>query len=127
MNCSVCQAPYKSGTIYCGTCGNELGKKDNAGIKGEEPSKKSYVTAVCLAGILGTLGIHHFYVGRWFHGLFDLSLLIQAILFFSLSLWIPAILFLVADLIHNTYFVYKLIIGEYRDGSGKLIKIPGSY
>ena len=115
MNCSVCQAPYTSGTKYCGTCGNDVGKKDTGGIESEEPSKKSYVTAVCLAGILGTLGIHHFYVGRWLHGLFDLSLLITAIIFFSLSFWILAILFLLADLIHNTYFVYKLIIGEYRD------------
>ena len=119
MNCFVCQAPYKSGAKYCGTCGNDLSKN-------EEPSKKSYVTAVCLAGILGTIGIHHFYVGRWFHGLFDLSLLVLAIIFFSLSLWIIGILFLLADLIHNTYFVYKLIIGEYKDGSGKLIKIPNS-
>ena len=126
MNCSVCQAPYISGTKYCGTCGKDLGKKDDLDIREEEPSKKSYITAVCLAGILGTIGIHHFYVGRWFHGLFDLSLLVSAIIFFSLSLWIPAILFLLADLIHNTYFVYKLIIGEYRDGSGKLIKIPNS-
>ncbi len=127
MNCSVCQAPYTSGTKYCGSCGNDVGKKDTGGIESGEPSKKSYVTAVCLAGILGTLGIHHFYVGRWLHGLFDLSLLITAIIFFSLSLWVPAILFLLADLIHNTYFVYKLIIGEYRDGSGRLVKIPGSY
>jgi TM2 domain-containing membrane protein YozV len=127
MNCSLCQAPYTSGTKYCGTCGNDVGKKDTGGIESEEPSKKSYVTAVCLAGILGTLGIHHFYVGRWLHGLLDLSLLITAIIFFSLSLWVPAILLLLADLIHNTYFVYKLIIGEYRDGSGRLVKIPGSY
>ena len=119
MDCSVCQTPYKSGAKYCGACGNDLSKD-------EEPSKKSYVIAVCLAGILGTLGIHHLYVGRWLHGLFDLSLLLTAIILFSLSLWIPAILFLLADLIHNTYFVYKLIIGEYRDGSGRLIKIPGS-
>ena len=127
MKCSVCQAPYKSAPKYCGTCGNEVDKKDATGIRREEPSKKSYVTAVCLAGILGTLGIHHFYVGRWLHGLFDLSLLITAIIFFSLSFWILAILFLLADLIHNTYFVYKLIIGEYRDGSGRLIRIPGSF
>ena len=92
-----------------------------------DASKKSYLVAVCLAGILGTLGIHHFYVGRWLHGLFDLSLLITAIIFFSFSLWFLAILFILVDLIHNTYFVYKLILGEYRDGSGKLIKIPGSY
>ena len=127
MNCSVCQATYTSGPKYCGSCGNDVGKKDTSGIEAKEPSKKSSVTAVCLAGILGTLGIHHFYVGRWLHGLFDLSLLITAIIFFSLSLWVPAILFLLADLIHNTYFVYKLIIGEYRDGSGRLVKIPGSY
>jgi predicted amidophosphoribosyltransferase len=67
MNCSVCQAPYTSGTKYCGSCGNDVGKKDTSGIEAKEPSKKSYVTAVCLAGILGTLGIHHFYVGMFLH------------------------------------------------------------
>ena len=62
MNCSVCQVPYTSGTKYCGTCGNDVGKKDTGGIESEEPSKKSYVIAVCLAAILGTLGIPHLYV-----------------------------------------------------------------
>ena len=41
-------------------------------------SPKSYVWAVCLVGIFGTLGVHHFYLGRWVHGMFDLGLVIIA-------------------------------------------------
>ena len=48
-----------------------------------EYSEKSYIVAVCLVGIFGTLGFHHFYVNRWFHGLFDLSLAVLTIAFLS--------------------------------------------
>ena len=76
-------------------------------------------------GSFGTVGVHHFYVGRLLHGLFDLSLLVAAGIFFFASAWILAGLLIFVDVVHNTYFVYKLIIGEYRDGYGKLIRVPG--
>jgi hypothetical protein len=31
------------------------------------------------------------------------------------------IVLLAIDIIHTVYFMYKLIVNEYRDGSGKLI------
>jgi len=46
-----------------------------------EYSDKSYVTAAVLAGIFGMIGIHHFYVGRWGHGLFDLSMTVLVVRF----------------------------------------------
>ena len=91
-----------------------------------EYSEKSYIVAVCLVGIFGTLGFHHFYVNRWFHGLFDLSLAVLTIAFIiasELYTWFllsAGILFLI-DLIHTVYFMYKLIVGEYMDGKGKPI------
>jgi TM2 domain-containing membrane protein YozV len=42
-------------------------------------SSKKYSTAVCLSGIFGIIGIHHFYLGRWMHGIVDLSMTIGAI------------------------------------------------
>lgn len=46
-----------------------------------EYSDKSYVTAAVLSGIFGVIGIHHFYVGRWGHGLFDLSMTVLVVRF----------------------------------------------
>ena len=91
-----------------------------------EYSEKSYIVAVCLVGIFGTLGFHHFYVNRWIHGLFDLSLAVLTIAFIiasELYIWFlfsAGILFLI-DFIHTVYFMYKLIVGEYMDGKGKPI------
>ena len=91
-----------------------------------EYSEKSYIVAVCLVGIFGTLGFHHFYVNRWIHGLFDLSLAVLIIAFIiasELYIWFllsACILFLI-DFIHTVYFMYKLIVGEYMDGKGKPI------
>ena len=83
-------------------------------------SEKSYTVAVCLCGVFGIFGIHHFYVGRWWHGLLDLALSIGGIaLLISANLF--GIVLLVFDVIHTIYFMYKLIANEYRDGSGKLI------
>ena len=42
-----------------------------------EKSTKSYGAAVSLCGVFGTVGIHHFYLGNWLHGLFDLGLFIS--------------------------------------------------
>ena len=124
MRCPNCRSSNEIGPRFCRSCGNEFGTQEST-EDFSDSSQKSYVTAVCLAAIFGTVGIHHFYVGRWLHGLFDLSLLIAAGIFFFSSAWILAGLFFFVDVVHNTYFVYKLIIGEYRDGSGKLIRIPG--
>ena len=125
MRCPNCGSSNEIGTRFCRSCGNEFGTQEST-EDFSDSSQKPYVTAVCLAAIFGTVGIHHFYVGRWLHGLFDLSLLIAAGIFFFSSAWILAGLFFFVDVVHTTYFVYKLIIGEYRDGSGKLIKVPGS-
>ena len=86
-------------------------------------SPKSYFVAVCLAGIFGTLGVHHFYLGRWAHGTFDLAMVILTIVFIFIFLPI-AILIAVTDFVHTIYFTYKLIIGEYKDASGRTISLP---
>ena len=45
----------------------------------EMDSSKSYAVSVCLVGVFGTVGVHHFYLGRWLHGAFDLSLVIMTV------------------------------------------------
>lgn len=125
MVCPNCGSSSEIRTQFCSSCGSKFGTQEST-EDFSDSSRKSYVTAVCLAAFFGTVGVHHFYVGRWLHGLFDLSLLVAAGIFFFFSAWILAGLFIFVDVVHNTYFVYKLIIGKYRDGSGKLIRVPGS-
>jgi TM2 domain-containing membrane protein YozV len=88
-----------------------------------DKSKKSYAAAVCLAAIFGTAGIHHFYLGRWAHGLFDLSMMVLGVFLLVIGEPVGFLLILI-DVVHTVYFTFKLIIGEYKDGSGRLIAIP---
>ena len=90
---------------------------------GRADSPKSFAVSVCLAAIFGTLGVHHFYLGRWLHGAFDLSLVIATIGFLFIF-WPLSVVILIVDVIHTVYFTYKLIVGEYRDGSGRFVSIP---
>ncbi|WP_427910463.1 NINE protein [Shewanella algae] len=91
-------------------------------------SDKSYGVAVCLSGIFGILGIHHFYCGRILHGLFDLGLAIVGITLISTDE--PTLLFtgmavLAVDIIHTVIVTFMLLVGSYKDGQGKLITYPG--
>ncbi len=91
-------------------------------------SDKRYAVAVCLSAIFGVLGIHHFYLGRWGHGLFDLSLSVGGIVlisFGSFSLVLLGILLLIIDGIHTFIVTIRLLIGEYRDGKGLKVPYPG--
>ena len=88
-------------------------------------STKRYGTAVILSGIFGVIGIHHFYVERWKMGLFDFSLFLSALYFYlNQDLLIAGILFFI-DVIHTVYVTYLLLIGQYKDGQGRLITFPG--
>jgi len=87
-------------------------------------SKKSYGTAVALSGIFGILGIHHFYLERWGMGIFDLGLSIIGLTLILLgNPW--GMLFLLVDFIHTIFVTVKLLIGDYKDGYGKIIPYPG--
>jgi TM2 domain-containing membrane protein YozV len=86
-------------------------------------SDKSYFVSVCLAGIFGTLGVHHFYLGRWLHGTFDLTMAILTVIFIFIFFPI-AMLILLIDFVHTVYVTYKLVIGEYKDGSGRTVSVP---
>ena len=98
----------------------------------DDISPKSYGVAVILAGIFGVLGVHHFYLGRILHGLFDLSLTVGAVIFYiiggltgSVTLILIAVALFGTDVIHTIYVFYKLLVGEYNDGYGRLVVVPG--
>ena len=89
------------------------------------PSDKSYIVAVCLAGIFGVLGVHHFYLGRYLEGVIDFGMfIIAAILFFSgYPLW--AWLIWAIDGLHSFIVTIMLLTGSVKDGSGRLVCYPG--
>lgn len=92
---------------------------------GEIPSERSYGVAVSLSAIFGILGVHHFYLGRIAHGLFDLSLSISGFTFLAMDRPIPAIVLLGIDWLHTIVVTFQLLVGAYRDGQGRLVTYPG--
>ena len=84
-------------------------------------SKKSYGVAVTLCGIFGTLGVHHFYIGNWLHGLIDLALFIAFIILIMNGSLGLGLLVLGIDVFHTLFVFYKLITGNQNDRHGRLI------
>ena len=88
-------------------------------------SPKSYVTAVCLSGAFGLLGIHHFYLGRWIHGSIDLSMSIAAFILIVAGLDLLGIIILCIDVVHTFVVTILLLVGAYKDGNGGIVTYPG--
>ena len=88
-------------------------------------SPKKYVTAVCLSGVFGLLGIHHFYLGRWLHGIADFSMTIGGLILIGMGFSLMGIVLLGIDVIHTFIITILLLIGAYRDGAGNIVTYPG--
>ncbi len=88
-----------------------------------ERSPKSYGVAVALCGLFGTLGIHHFYLEDWLHGLADLGLFVLMLVFFYQGHLGLAALTLLIDGLHTIIIFYYLIIEKWRDGQGRPVLI----
>ena len=95
------------------------------GNKQEIKSDKKYTTAVILSGIFGIIGIHHFYVERWRMGILDFGLFLGTVMFYASGEFLIAGGLLIIDIIHTLIVTYLLLVGQYRDGQGKLITYPG--
>lgn len=89
------------------------------------PSRKRYGTAVCLAAIFGVLGIHHFYLGCWLHGLFDLGLTLLGIILLIAGHPTWGFAALAIDYLHTLVVTILLLIGAYKDGRGRIVRYPG--
>lgn len=86
-------------------------------------SPKSYGVAVTLCGVFGTLGIHHFYLGDWKHGLADVALVVMTVVFFLQEALGLALLTLLLDAVHTIVVFYRLIAEKWRDGEGRRIAL----
>ncbi|WP_377511612.1 NINE protein [Octadecabacter sp. R77987] len=88
-----------------------------------EKSPKSYGVAVTLCGIFGVMGIHHFYLEDYLHGIADLALFVLAIWLFTQGNDGMAVLVLLVDALHSVIIFYYLIIEKWRDGQGRPIRL----
>lgn len=88
-------------------------------------SDKKFTTAVILAGLFGTMGIHHFYVGRLGMGLLDVGMFAATCYFFFHQQYAIAGIILLVDIIHTVFVTYMLFTGQYKDGKGNIIPYPG--
>lgn len=135
--------PTISGAVrFCGHCGRKMafeaaacpacGRPTGYKTANTDISPKSFGTAVSLCGVFGLLGIHHFYIGNFLHGIIDLGLCLGALTLFVLgnatynhSLVAIALVLLLVDVAHSIYVFARLITGKQRDGRGLLIPFPG--
>jgi TM2 domain-containing membrane protein YozV len=92
-------------------------------------SRRSYGKAVAMAAVFGTLGVHHFYLGRHALGILDLALSAGAVYFLVASDDVPGlslgIALLAVDGLHSLIETFRLIVGSYRDGDGAVVAYPG--
>ncbi len=69
------------------------------------------------------MGIHHFYLGDFLHGLADLALL-------GIGVWLimsgqPGLgsVVILADAVHTIVIFYLLIVEKWRDGNGLPVRL----
>jgi TM2 domain-containing membrane protein YozV len=121
--CTGCGAALASATAACTSC--RLIPRSAPPV--DDFSPKSYGIAVSLCGIFGVVGIHHFYLGNFVHGLIDLGMFVGAVVCLSLSvpgqdnLWAIGAVLILADALHSAVVFFLLIVGRQRDGNGLLV------
>lgn len=115
--------------VICGDCElrGESYKKTN--LKRDDQSPKSYGVTIILIWAFGLLGLHHFYLRNWLHGLFDFGLFVFGFSFLFLSnnpsINSIGLVLIIIDIIHSFYITYLVIVGRCRDGNGLLLAYPG--
>ena len=92
-------------------------------VLSDEKSPKSYGIAVMLCGIFGTLGVHHFYLEDWWHGLADVMLVVLAIAFLMQGFALLFIITILIDAVHTITIFYLLIVEKWRDGAGRRVTL----
>lgn len=91
-------------------------------------STKKYSTAVVLSAVFGVIGVQHIYLRRWGEAALDIGLTLTALFFLTIGnepLIGAAVLGL--DMLHTIVVTTLLLIGKFRDGSGKIVAYPGQF
>jgi hypothetical protein len=128
--CVACGREMPESQRVCRSCGFDFASLP--GYRGPRTankiSDKKFGTAVALCGVFGILGFHHFYLGNYLHGLFDLCLSIVAIGFIGFGSPEQIVFgygLLVIDFTHTMIIMYRLFTGKARDGHGRIVAYPG--
>ncbi|MCC9625780.1 hypothetical protein LPB41_29245 [Thalassospira sp. MA62] len=129
--CAQCGEALELDASHCPSCGLESPPLNGAGAKDTPPiSDKSFGMAVSLCGVFGILGLHHFYLRNYVHGLIDLLLFVTAMV----CLWHPnpqwgflGVILLITDVGHTAWVMYSLFTGKTQDGDGKTVAYPGQF
>jgi len=114
-----------SDLVSCQTCGKSVSASavacPHCGASGQGAvSSKSGLIALILAFFLGALGIHNFYLGRVFRGVFQLILFgIASLLMVFLIGWLLYLPLLAWVFLE---FVF-ILLGGARDGDGMKVKL----
>ena len=90
-----------------------------------QPSDKSYATAVCLSAVFGLLGIQHFYLSRYLEGFADVAMTAGWLYSFTNGYPLLGLVFLAADGIHSFIVTIMLLTGSFKDGKGHIVCYPG--
>lgn len=130
--CRSCGTQTRLNNVICAQCeteGKTYASVSGDGIALDGYSRKSYKIAIILAGVFGLMGIHHFYLRNWLHGLFDFGLFVFGFWFVFISkdptLNAVGASLIIVDLIHTLIITYQPIVGKCRDGDGLLLIYPG--
>ena len=127
--CRTCGQETRQGIVICGDCETAGKTYVGSGITPDGYSSKKYGIAIILIWTFGLMGLHHFYLKNWLHGLFDLGLFVFGFGFVFVSndptLNSVGIGLIIIDIIHSIYITYQLIVGKCRDGDDLLLLYPG--
>ncbi len=118
MLCSISEVRTRKNMNFKVSSGNMLKTRD---VTAKTLSSKSYIIAISLCMVFGTLGLHHFYTGRYGEGVLDVSLFILSVYFFMNGQILWAILFFAIDALHTFIVTIILICGNGKDGKGHYI------
>jgi TM2 domain-containing membrane protein YozV len=91
----------------------------------QQPSSKSYATAVSLSAVFGFVGVQHFYLGRLGEGLVDVGLTIGWIWSLAVGEVFLAVVLILLDFAHSMTVTIMLLTGTFRDGEGYIVCYPG--
>ncbi len=93
--------------------------------RSQQPSPKSYATAVTLSAVFGFVGVQHFYLGRSGEGFLDVGLTIGWIWSLAVGEVFLAVVLILLDVVHSMTVTIMLLTGNFRDGNAQIVCYPG--
>lgn len=78
--------------------------------------------------VFGVMGVQHFYLRRWDEAVLDVGLTVTAMYFlFIANEPLIGCAVMALDILHTIVVTSMLVVGKFRDGSGKVVAYPGQF